>query len=88
MGTAPGFIPKILDRDRIDEMVTVSVEEAFESCRQIARTEGILVGISSGANAQAALRLAGRPENEGKIIVCIFADTGERYLSVEGMFLQ
>jgi cysteine synthase A len=88
MGTAPGFIPKILDRDRIDEMVTVSVEEAFEACRQIARTEGILVGISSGANAQAALRLAGRPENEGKIIVCIFADTGERYLSVEGMFLQ
>jgi cysteine synthase A len=88
MGTSPGFIPKILDRDRIDEMLTVSVEEAFESCRQIARREGILVGISSGANAHAALQIAGRPENEGKIIVCIFADTGERYLSVEGMFQQ
>ena len=88
MGTSPGFIPKILDRDQIDEMVTVSVEEAFESCRKIAQKEGLLVGITSGANALAALRISQRPENEGKLIVCIFCDSGERYLSVEGLFPQ
>jgi cysteine synthase A len=88
MGTAPGFIPKILDRKLIDVMMTVSEDEAFETCRQIAMKEGLLVGISSGANAHAALELARRPENEGKIIACIFADTGERYLSVEGLFQQ
>ena len=88
MGTSPGFIPKILDRDQIDEMVTVSVEEAFESCRKIARKEGLLVGITSGANALAALRISQRPENQGKLIVCVFCDSGERYLSVEGLFRQ
>jgi len=88
MGTSPGFIPKILDRDQIDEMVTVSVEEAFESCRKIAKTEGLLVGITSGANALVALRVAQRPENDGKLIVCVFCDSGERYLSVEGLFRQ
>lgn len=86
MGTSPGFIPDILDRHLIDEMVTVSEDEAFEACRQIAEKEGLLVGISSGAAAYAASRLSRRPENRGKLILCIFADTGERYLSVEGLF--
>jgi cysteine synthase A len=87
MGTAPGFVPKTLDREVIDEIFLVSEEEAFSTCRKIARTEGILVGISSGAVAHAALIIAERPENENKLIVCIFADTGERYLSVEGLFI-
>ena len=86
MGTSPGFEPGILDRDLIDEMVTVSEAEAFEACRQIAEKEGLLVGISSGAAAWAASDLSRRPENRDKLIVCIFADTGERYLSVEGLF--
>jgi cysteine synthase A len=68
--------------------MTVSEEEAFQTCRQIAAKEGLLVGISSGANAHGALELARRSENEGKTIVCIFADSGERYLSVEGLFPQ
>jgi cysteine synthase A len=86
MGTAPGFVPGVLERDQIDEIVLVSEEEAFEACRRIARTEGILVGISSGATAVAAARLAGLPEWKGKTIVCIFADSGQRYLSVESLF--
>jgi cysteine synthase A len=87
MGTAPGFVPDTLDRDLIDEIVLVSEAEAFETCRQIARSEGLLVGISSGAAAQAAIQMAKRPENAGKLIVCIMADTGQRYLSVEGLFI-
>jgi len=87
MGTAPGFIPETLDRDLIDEIFLVSEAEAFERCRQLARTEGILVGISSGAVTQAAIAVAQRPENAGKMIVCVLADTGQRYLSVDGLFL-
>ncbi len=87
MGTAPGFVPQTLDREVIDEIFLVSEEEAFGMCRKIARMEGILVGISSGAVAHAALSIAERPENETKMIVGIFADTGERYLSVEGLFI-
>jgi cysteine synthase A len=87
MGTAPGFVPETLDRDVIDEITLVSEGEAFERCRDLARVEGLLVGISSGAVAHTALAIAGRPENAGKIVVCIFADTGQRYLSVEGLFL-
>jgi len=87
MGTAPGFYPETIDRKLIDEIFLVSEDEAFECCRKIAREEGILVGISSGAVAHAAVKLGERPENDGKIIVCVFADTGQRYLSVEGLFL-
>jgi cysteine synthase A len=86
MGTAPGFVPGVLERDLIDEIVLVSEAEAFETCRRIARTEGILVGISSGATAFAAERLAGRPDFQGRMIVCVFCDSGQRYLSVEGLF--
>lgn len=86
MGTAPGFVPDTLDREIIDEIFLVAEEDAFAMCRLIARQEGLLVGISSGATARAALQIARRPENAGKVIVCIFADTGQRYLSVEGLF--
>ncbi len=86
MGTAPGFEPPVLERDLIDEIALVSEADAFEACRQIARTEGVLVGISSGATAIAATRLAAQPEWKGKTIVCVFCDTGQRYLSVEGLY--
>ncbi len=86
MGTAPGFVPETLDRNYIDEIFLVSENEAFSLCRQLAKEEGILVGISSGACAYAASEVAKRPENDGKLLVCIFADTGQRYLSVEGLF--
>lgn len=87
MGTSPGFEPETLDRSLIDEIFLVSEDEAFECCREIARTEGLLVGISSGATAHAAIKLSELPGNTGKVIVCIFADTGQRYLSVEGLFM-
>lgn len=86
MGTAPGFYPETLDREIIDEIYLVSENQAFERCRDLASTEGLLVGISSGAVMSAALDIAKRPGNAEKIIVCIFADTGQRYLSVEGLF--
>lgn len=86
MGTAPGFVPGVLERELLEEILLVSEDEAFEACRRIARTEGLLVGISSGATAAAAARLAERPEWHGRTIVCVFADSGQRYLSVEGLF--
>jgi cysteine synthase A len=86
MGTAPGFVPETLDREIIDEIYLVSEAQAFETCRRVARTEGLLVGISSGATAFAAMEIARREENQGKVIVCVLADTGQRYLSVEGLF--
>ncbi len=86
MGTAPGFVPETLDRAIIDEILLVSEAEAFSMCRQIAKSEGILVGISSGAVAHAAIEVARRSENSGKLIICIFADTGLQYLSVDGLF--
>ena len=86
MGTAPGFVPETLDREIIDEYFLVSEEDAFAACRGIAKEEGLLVGITSGAAAHAASELAKQTENRGKTIVCVFADTGERYLSVEGLF--
>jgi len=88
MGTAPGFVPKTVDREIIDDFFLVSEEEAFSMCRLIAKKEGLLVGITSGATAYAATQLAARIENNSKMIVCIFADTGERYLSVKGLFGQ
>jgi cysteine synthase A len=87
MGTAPGFVPETLDREMIDEIYLVSEEQAFAMCRMIAKEEGLLVGISSGAAAHAAIQIAKRAENHAKVTVCVFADTGERYLSVDGLFL-
>jgi cysteine synthase A len=85
-GTSPGFIPKLLDRSKLDQIITVTEEQAFDTCRELARKEGLMVGITSGMNAFAARELAKLPENEGKLIVPLFADTGQRYLSVTGLF--
>lgn len=80
-GIGAGFIPDTLDTEVYDEIIKVENEDAFASGRKIARTEGVLVGISSGAALWAATELAKRPENKGKTIVALFPDTGERYLS-------
>lgn len=80
-GIGAGFIPKILNTEIIDEVYTVENEVAFDFARRLAKEEGILAGISSGANVYAALEIAKRPENKGKTIVTIVCDTGERYLS-------
>lgn len=80
-GIGAGFVPDILNTGVIDEIIKVTNEDALETGRKVAREEGILVGISSGAAAFAALQVAARPENKGKLIVVILPDTGERYLS-------
>ena len=82
-GIGAGFVPAILNREIIDEIITVTNEQAMETARRIAKEEGILCGISSGANAWAAMQIARRPENRGKQIVFPLCDTGERYLSTE-----
>ncbi len=82
-GIGAGFVPQVLNTSIIDEVITVTNEQAFESAREAARQEGILCGISSGAALAAALEIAKRPESKGKQIVVIFPSTGERYLSTE-----
>ena len=80
-GIGAGFVPQVLDTAIFDEVITVENDDAFQAARQIGHREGVLVGISSGAAVWAAIQLARRPENEGKTIVALLADTGERYLS-------
>lgn len=86
-GIGAGFIPEVLDTEVYDEVVTVENDDAFKMGRLIGKTEGILVGISSGAAVKAAIEVAKRPENEGKTIVVLLPDTGDRYLSTE-MFAE
>lgn len=86
-GIGAGFVPGVLNTSVYDEIVKVSNEDAFATARDLARKEGIFCGISAGANVKAALELAKRPENAGKLIVTIICDTGERYLSVQGLFI-
>ena len=80
-GTGAGFVPKVLNTAIYDEVIKVSNEDALDSARKLATSEGILVGISAGANAWAAWDVARRPENRGKLVVTVLCDTGERYLS-------
>ena len=80
-GIGAGFVPKVLDTGVYDEIIPVANEDAFAVVKQIGKAEGVLVGISSGAAAWAAIELAKRPENEGKTIVVLLPDTGDRYLS-------
>ena len=84
-GIGAGFVPKILNTAILDEILTVTDEDAYAMTKRLARTEGVLAGISSGAALHAALQVAKRPENAGKLIVTLFPDTGERYLS-SGVF--
>ena len=82
-GIGAGFVPDTLNTDIYDEVIPVENEDAFELGREVARTEGILVGISSGAALKAATILAARPENKGKVIVALLPDSGDRYLSTQ-----
>jgi cysteine synthase A len=82
-GIGAGFVPDILDRDVLDQVVAVSSQDAVNMAGRLMREEGIMCGISSGANLHAAVKLANKPENKDKLIVSIICDTGERYLSTE-----
>ncbi|MGB7992818.1 cysteine synthase A [Methanoregula sp.] len=87
-GIGAGFVPAVLKRELVDEIIRVKNEDAFETTRRLAKEEGILVGISSGAATYAALEVASRPENKSKLIVVILPDTGERYLSIPDLFVE
>ncbi len=80
-GIGAGFVPEVLDTEIYDEIITVSNEDAFSAGKEVGKEEGVLVGISSGAALHAAIELAKRPENDGKNIIVLFPDTGDRYLS-------
>jgi cysteine synthase A len=82
-GIGAGFVPKVLNRAVIDEIVRVTNDDAINTARRVSKTEGILCGISGGAAVWAALNIAGRQENSGKLIVTILPDSGERYLSTQ-----
>ena len=82
-GIGAGFVPGVLNVGILDEIITVENEAAFETARRVAKTDGVLVGISSGAALYAALQVAKRAENKGKKIVILLPDSGERYLSTE-----
>jgi cysteine synthase A len=82
-GIGAGFVPKVLDTAILDEIIKVKNDDALDTARKLAMKEGMLCGISSGANVFAALQIAARPENKGKVIVTIICDTGERYISTE-----
>ena len=82
-GIGAGFVPEVLDTKVYDEVITVTTEEAYTATKTLAKKEGILVGISSGAALSAAIEVANRPENEGKMVVVLLPDTGDRYLSTE-----
>ena len=82
-GIGAGFVPAVLDLDLVDEIITVENDDAFDISRRLAREEGLLVGISSGAAVWAALQEARRPENAGKLIVVVVPDFGERYLTTQ-----
>jgi cysteine synthase A len=82
-GIGAGFVPEILDTTLYDEVIDISDDAAFAMARRVAREEGLLVGISSGANLEATRRIAVRPEFQGKTIVTILCDTAERYISTD-----
>jgi cysteine synthase A len=80
-GIGAGFVPGVYDREVVDEIIQVSTDDAIAAGRRLARTEGVVAGISSGASVHAAIQLASRPANRGKRLVTVICDTGERYLS-------
>lgn len=87
-GIGAGFVPQVLDVNILDEIFTVTTEQAYETGKELARREGILVGITSGAALYAATEIAKRPENAGKTIVALLPDSGDRYMSTPGYFME